>query len=139
VSHALPPDHYRTILVVDDAETCAATLELALLGLGGAAVAVARTGIEALQVLGDARREVCAVITDLNMPRMDGFELIRHIRADCRHATIPIVVTSAETDPRAYERATDAGANAYFPKPYSPGRVRQKLEQLLDEKPSART
>lgn len=138
MSQALPPGLNRTILVVDDAETCAATLELALVGLGGAGVAVARTGVEALEVLGDAGREVCAVITDLNMPRMDGFELIRRIRADCRHASIPILVTSAETDPRAHERATQAGANAYFPKPYSPGRVRQKLEQLLDENPSAR-
>jgi CheY-like chemotaxis protein len=122
----------RTILIVDDAETSAATLELALGRIPEINVSLAATAIEALRILGDETRPVCAVVTDLNMPRMDGFELIRTIRSDRRHAGLPIIVTSADTDPRAPERSFAAGADAFFPKPYSPALVRQKVEQLLN-------
>jgi CheY-like chemotaxis protein len=121
-----------TILIVEDTETCAATLELALAGIPGVEVHPAATAAEALRLLTDENSLVCAVVTDLNMPRMDGFELIRRIRADRRHASLPIVVTTADTDPRTPERVYAMGANAYFAKPYSPALVRQKVEQLLD-------
>lgn len=122
----------RTILIVEDAETCAATLELALADIPGVEVALAATGVEALRMLADASKRVCAVVTDLNMPRMDGFELIRRIRADGRHARLPIIVTSADTDPRTPERTFAIGADAYFAKPYSPALVRRKVEQFLN-------
>jgi CheY-like chemotaxis protein len=72
------------------------------------------------------------VVTDLNMPRMDGFEFIERIRAEPRHQHLPIIVVSGDTDPRTPERLVSIGANAFFPKPYSPAQVRLKLEQLLD-------
>jgi CheY-like chemotaxis protein len=121
----------RTILIVEDAETCAATLELALAGIPGVEVSLARTAVEALRILRNESRPVCAIVTDLNMPRMDGFELIRRIRAESRHARVPIIVTSADTDPRTPQRTFAIGADAYFAKPYSPALVRQRLEQLL--------
>jgi CheY-like chemotaxis protein len=121
----------RTILIVEDAETCAATLELALAGIPGVEVSLARTAHDALRILRNEIRPVCAIVTDLNMPRMDGFELIRRVRADGRHASVPIIVTSADTDPRTPERTFAIGADAYFAKPYSPALVRQRLEQLL--------
>jgi len=120
----------RTILIVEDTETCAATLELALAGIPGVEVSLARTAAEALRVLGDGTKPVCAVVTDLNMPRMDGFELIRQIRAE--GSRLPIIVTSADTDPRTPERTFAIGADAYFAKPYSPSLVRRKVEQLLN-------
>jgi CheY-like chemotaxis protein len=72
------------------------------------------------------------VVTDLNMPRMDGFEFIERIRAEPRHQRLPIIVVSGDTDPRTPARLASLGANAFFPKPYSPAQVRLKLEQLLD-------
>jgi CheY-like chemotaxis protein len=120
-----------TILIVDDTETCAATLDLAFSGIPGVRTVVASTGVQALHALKDETTPVCAVVTDLHLPRLDGFELIRAIRADRRHAHVPIIVTSADTDPRTPRRTLDIGANAYFAKPYSPGMVRRKLEQLL--------
>jgi CheY-like chemotaxis protein len=75
---------------------------------------------------------VSAVVTDLNMPRMDGFEFIERIRAQPRHHRLPIIVVSGDTDPGTPERLASIGANAFFPKPYSPAQVRLKLEQLLD-------
>jgi CheY-like chemotaxis protein len=122
----------RTILIVDDADACASTLELALTAIPEMAISLATTALQALTVLEDDRRTVCAVVTDLNMPYMDGFELIRRIRADRRHAGLPIVVTSADTDPHTPERTYALGADAYFAKPYSPTLVRRKVEQLLN-------
>jgi CheY-like chemotaxis protein len=121
-----------TILVVDDAATSAAALEVALAAIPGASVRALRSAAAAIEAL-DAGSDVRAVVTDLQMPKMDGFELIRTIRADPRWARLPIVVVSADPDPGAPARAGRLGANAYFTKPCSPVAVRRQLEQLLHE------
>jgi CheY-like chemotaxis protein len=63
---------------------------------------------------------------------MDGFELIARVRSQPRNPPLPIVVISGDNDPRTLARLAELGADAYFPKPYSPAEVRQKLEQLLN-------
>jgi two-component system, chemotaxis family, chemotaxis protein CheY len=122
----------RTVLIVEDSEQSAAPLEMAAEHIPGVAVLVAPSGVEALRILADANRNVQVVITDLNMPRMDGFELIARIRADARLGRLPIIVVSADTDPSTPERIGRLGADAFFAKPYSPAQVCRKLEQLLD-------
>jgi CheY-like chemotaxis protein len=123
------PNH---ILIVEDSENAAAPLEMALLAIPGVAVRCTSSGKEALEFLSAIDNGVRAVVTDLNMPRMDGFELIGRIRQDPRFAHMPIIVVSADTDPATPRRVAQLGADAYFPKPYSPAEVRRKLEQLLD-------
>ena len=108
-----------------------AALEVALLAIPGLAIMTASSGVEALRILGDAEG-VGAVITDLNMPRMDGFELIRRLRGDRRLSATPVVVISADTDPLTPGRVAQLGVSAYFAKPFSPAEVRRKLEQILD-------
>lgn len=120
------------ILIVDDEETSVATLEVACSTIPGTEVLLFRSAVEAVRALRDGSRAVRAVITDIRMPRMDGFELIAFLRADPRYARVPIVVVSADSDPATPERGYRLGANAYFSKPYSPSAVRRKLEQLLD-------
>ena len=93
---------------------------------------VAPTARQALEWLASAGCGVCALVTDLHLPAMDGFQLIERVRADSRNARLPIVVLSGDTDPRTPERIYRLGANAYFVKPYSPAQVRQRVEQLLD-------
>ena len=119
------------VLIVEDSENSAATLEIAFLGIPGVSVVLARSALDALHIL-NGGPPVQAIVTDLNMPRMDGFELIRRVRADERHAGTPIIVVSADTDPETPERIAQLGANAFFPKPFSPAQVRRKLEQLLN-------
>jgi CheY-like chemotaxis protein len=63
---------------------------------------------------------------------MDGFELIRRVRADGRLSATPVVVVSADTDPETPERIARLGVSAFFAKPFSPAEVRQKLEQILN-------
>jgi two-component system, chemotaxis family, chemotaxis protein CheY len=121
-----------TVVIVEDAATCAITLEMAFLAIPGIAVTVVPTAQEALRLLDSGDGTVCAVVTDLNMPRMDGFEFIERIRAEPRHRQLPIIVVSGDTDPGTPERLAVMGADAFFSKPYSPAQVRLKLEQLLD-------
>jgi len=122
----------RTVLIVEDAESCATTLEIALLAIPHIHIRVAPTARQALELLASAGEKISALVTDLNMPAMDGFELIERVRADSRTARLPIVVISGDSDPRTPARLYRLGADAYFGKPYSPAQVRQKVEQLLD-------
>ena len=118
------------VLIVEDSDTCAATLEIAVLAVPGIAVARASSAVEALRMLENGA-PVRAMITDLQMPRMDGFELLQKIRSDPRHEGLPVVVVSGDPDPRNPDRANRLGASAYFTKPFSPAQVRHKLEELL--------
>jgi CheY-like chemotaxis protein len=120
----------RTVLVVEDAEVCAATLEIAFISLPGVSVKWLRTAEEALDFL--AREAVTALVTDIHLPFMDGFELIERVRRQPHLSRLPLVVVSGDGDPRSPERAFRLGADAWFSKPYSPAEVRQKLEQLID-------
>jgi two-component system chemotaxis response regulator CheY len=124
----------HTVLIVDDAEQCAETLEVALFGLPGVDVLAAQSAEAALRVMGE--RQVVAFITDLHLPRMSGFELIRRVRAQPGYTHVPIVVISGDSDPGTPDRIRALGADAFFPKPYSPSAVRKKLEMLLNASPS---
>ena len=122
----------RAVLIVEDSENSAATLEIAFLGIPGLSVLLASSALEALRILHRPGLAVHAVVTDLNMPRMDGFEMIRRIREDQGLSSTPIIVVSADTDPETPERVAQLGVSAFFPKPYSPAQVRRKLEQILN-------
>lgn len=120
-----------TVLIVDDTPTSATALELAFAGIPGLDVRAVSSAREAVRLLEDG--SICAVITDVRMPGMDGFQLVQFIRAHARHAATPVIVVTADTDPETPDRMARLGANAYFGKPFSPGAVRQALERLLHE------
>jgi len=119
------------ILIVEDSEPCVTTLEMALAGLSPLETRAARNGAEALAILASGKYPVRAVVTDLQLPAMDGFELIKQIRSRSPQATLPILVTSGDSDPGNSERLRLLGADAYFVKPYSPAALRRTLERLL--------
>jgi CheY-like chemotaxis protein len=119
------------ILIVEDSEPCITTLEMALLGMGALETRTARTGAEALKMLLSTDFPVRAIVTDLQLPTMDGYELIEWVRGRSSQAALPIVVTSGDSDPGNSERLRLLGADAYFVKPYSPAAVRRTLEKLL--------
>jgi two-component system chemotaxis response regulator CheY len=120
------------VLIVEDSENSAATLEIAFLAIPGVSVLSVRSALDALRILDGDGNGVRAIVTDLNMPRMDGFELIRRIRQHERLSATPIIVVSADTDPDTPYRISQLGVSAFFPKPYSPAQVRRKLEQILN-------
>lgn len=121
----------RGVLIVEDSENSAAMLEIAFSEIPGVSLTVTQSAVEAWRILHNGAA-VRAIVTDLNMPQMDGFELIRRVRADHTLAATPIIVVSADTDPETPERVAQLGVDAFFAKPFSPARVRRKLEQILD-------
>lgn len=120
----------RTILVVEDTPASAVILEIALRGIAGLTLRFVETAEEALRLM--AAEKFSAVITDIQLPRMDGLELVSHLRSEARHARLPMLVVSGDPDPRTPARALTAGADAFFAKPYSPAAIRGRLEELLD-------
>jgi CheY-like chemotaxis protein len=123
----------QTVFIVEDSEGAATPLEVALQAVIGVRVRLFSSAGDALNTLGSTPDHVAALVTDLNLPLMDGFELIRRVRSDRRYSALPIIVVSGDSHPDTLDRLIRLGANAYFPKPYSPMEIRQKLESLLNE------
>lgn len=120
----------RLVLIVEDSEACAETLQIALELIPRVEIRILHSAAAALESLLQ-NHEIVAIVTDLHMPNSDGFELIRRVRAEPRLARLPVLMISGDSDPRLPARALEHGADAFFPKPYSPAAVRKKLEQLL--------
>jgi len=121
----------QTVLIVEDDENVA-PLEIALANINGLRVLILRNGRDAADFLRRNSIKLAAVITDLQLPYVDGFELIEIIRGQARYSDLPIVVLSGDSHPDTPERLRSLGANAFFPKPYSPSDVRHTLEDLLN-------
>ena len=122
-------DPMRIVLIVEDSDDCSEALELALHGLKDVTIAIARSAEEALEHL--SADHVAALITDLHLPRLDGFHLLSAIRTRNNGQYTSVLVISGDSDPRTPARVLEAGAQAFFSKPYSPAAVRRKLEELL--------
>jgi len=123
-------ENRRLVLVVEDSDDCAATLEIALAALSGVEVRVVNTAEEALRLLDSL--DFAALVTDIHLPGISGLELVSRVRRDARYLNIPILVISGDSGADVPDRAKAAGASAFFGKPYSPHAVRQKLEALID-------
>jgi two-component system, chemotaxis family, chemotaxis protein CheY len=121
----------KTILIVEDSEACAETLQIALESLPGLNTIVLSSPGAAIAALRKEGSNIAALVTDLHMPKHDGLELIRQIRAERRYEHLPVLLISGDSDPHLPQRALAQGADAFFSKPYSPAAVRRKLEQLL--------
>ena len=122
----------RMALIVEDTPMASMPLEVALSGIDNLETHVVTDGQKALEYLDSQGGEnVCAVLTDLNMPTLDGYELISRLRSRKRYLNLPVVVLSGSTERGAARRSLAMGANAFFAKPYSPSEVRRKLEELL--------
>ena len=107
----------KTVLTVDDSRTMRDMLRLAL-SAAGYSVIQAEDGVHGLEVLSGAEPDV--IITDINMPRLDGFGFISGVRKDARHRAIPILVLSTESDIEKKSRARSAGATGWIVKPFDP-------------------
>ena len=110
----------KTILTIDDSRTMRDMLMLALSN-AGYRVVQAVDGVHGLEVLGAEAPDV--IITDINMPRMDGFGVIENVRKDDRHRATPILVLTTESDSTKKERARAAGATGWIVKPFNPEKL----------------
>jgi two-component system chemotaxis sensor kinase CheA len=103
-----------TVLVVDD-QFSARELQRSILEVAGYQVEIARDGREALRRIGEIP-DLDLVLTDVQMPEMDGFELLEAIRADDVHRSLPVVVVTTLGDDASRRRGAEAGADAYVVK-----------------------
>ena len=121
----MPPPH--RILVVDDSAEIRALAGAALRQLPGVELLEADGGEAALRWIGTV--PVALVLTDLQMPGVDGFELIRRLRADPATVGLPIVAMSADAD--NLPCADELGADATIAKPFRADTIRSLVEGLL--------
>jgi len=96
----------------------------------GMEVIEAENGLTGIRALAAHRFDL--VVTDVNMPVMDGLKLVRHIRSDPRHEKTPIVIITTESAPNDRDRAMALGANAYIEKPIQGPRVIRAVKRLLE-------
>jgi len=115
------------ILTVDDSPSMRALLMHALTAQGFH-VEQAEDGEEAYEWL--ANNEVEVVITDINMPRLDGFGLIERLRSTARHADRPILVLTTESSDEKKRRARDAGATGWIVKPFDADKLAAAVRRV---------
>ncbi len=109
----------KTILTIDDSRTMREMLNHALVE-AGYRVIQAVDGIDGLEVLQANTGRIDVVITDINMPRLDGFGVIEGVRANPDHRATPILVLTTESDAAKKERARSAGATGWIVKQFNP-------------------
>jgi chemosensory pili system protein ChpA (sensor histidine kinase/response regulator) len=104
------------VLVVDDSLTVRRVTQR-LLTREGYRVTTAKDGLDALEKL--AEETPVVLLSDIEMPRMDGFDLARNVRADTRWAGLPIIMITSRIAQKHREHAAQLGVNHYLGKPYS--------------------
>lgn len=117
-----------SILAVDDSRTIRDMLRLALTE-AGYAVHLAEDGEHGLEVLAGIAPD--AIISDINMPRLDGFGFIEAVRAQERHRATPILVLTTESAPELKARARSAGATGWIVKPFDAEKLVRALGMVV--------
>uniref|UniRef100_UPI0015F0B89F response regulator n=1 Tax=Streptomyces phytophilus TaxID=722715 RepID=UPI0015F0B89F len=120
----------RHVLIVDDDIRNVFALTH-MLGRVGISVKYAENGREGLDVL-DRSPEISLVLMDIMMPEIDGYEVIRTIRATPRLAAVPVIALTAKAMPGDREKAIEAGADGYVPKPVNVDRLLAAIYEQLD-------
>lgn len=115
----------RTILVVDDSPTVVKFVSFSLRNKGYN-VLTASDGMDAIEKISSHHAPVDLIITDLNMPNVDGYEFISTLRRNSKYQDIPIIILSSEEGDDDKQMGLDAGASSYLVKPF-------KSSLLIDE------
>jgi len=126
-----PSQPERTIMLVDDSRPIRIMLQKGLLE-AGFRVIPAENGKEALALLSKNRPDL--ILTDINMPEMDGFQLCEVVRSDPEYATIPFVVMSTINDPTQMREIIKYGATDYMVKPFNVDEMVIHIERFLADR-----
>jgi chemosensory pili system protein ChpA (sensor histidine kinase/response regulator) len=116
------------VMIVDDSLTVR-KITSRLLTREGFEVVTAKDGLDALQVLGE--RIPDAILLDIEMPRMDGFEFTKTVKSDARTAHIPIIMITSRTAEKHRNRAQELGVEAYLGKPFQEEELLRNLREML--------
>ena len=124
----------KRILIVEDSATMRSLIGASLEAIDASVKIVeAKSGFEALRLL--PRETFDLVVTDINMPDINGLELASFMKSSAKYASIPLVIVSTEGSERDVEKGLGIGADAYLVKPFDPEALRQIVLDLLAVRP----
>jgi two-component system, chemotaxis family, chemotaxis protein CheY len=118
----------KTIMTVDDSASLRQMVSFVLRG-GGYDVVEAMDGLDALSKL--KGRDLDLIVTDINMPRMDGLEFTRQLRAMPQYKFVPIVLLTTESHPEKKQEGKAAGATAWIVKPFNPDQLLAVVKKVM--------
>lgn len=127
----MSPERKQLVLIVDDDQQLSDLMKVLLVRQGFAVHAV-YGGNDALAWLRDNTPD--AIILDIMMPDIDGFAVLRAVRADERTGLKPVIMLSARVDQKARDESMQAGADAYFSKPTPMTRLVEELREQMDRR-----
>jgi len=120
------------VLLVDDSLTARNHVKRVLNSLGIQNIQTANNGVEAVAILSNAEFDL--IVTDLNMPEMDGQQLTEFVRNDMGNTYVPILMVTSEHDQARLGHVQQAGVSAVCDKPFEPQSIREILYRVLDER-----
>ncbi len=122
----------KRVLIVEDSATMRSLLASTLEGLGDdVEVSEAASGFEALRCL--PRDQFDLIVTDINMPDINGLELVSFVKSNATYRGIPLIIISTEGSERDREKGLGLGADAYLVKPFDPDALVRTARELLDK------
>jgi len=123
-------DPNMKILIVDDFSTMRRIIKNLLRDLGFTNTAEADDGQTALPMLQSGNFDF--LVTDWNMPGMEGIELLKRVRADENLKSLPVLLVTAEAKKEQIVEAAQAGVNGYIVKPFTSGTLKEKIEKIFE-------
>jgi len=123
----------KTILIADDSPTMRAMLISTIEMLGDYRIVEASSGFEALRLL--PREKVDLVLTDINMPDINGLELISYLRNNSNYLKLPVFIISTEGSQKDIEKGKLLGADEYLIKPFDPALLQKLIASYLCASP----
>jgi two-component system chemotaxis response regulator CheY len=125
----------RQVLVVDDSAATRGFLAATLEGDGRFRVTQADSGFDALRHLPRTRFDL--VVSDVNMPDINGLELVRFVRGSANNASTPVLLVTTDGRPTDRERGSRAGASGFLVKPFSGDELLRAIDAILERSRSA--
>ena len=122
----------RNVLVVEDSKAIRSMIRVALEEAGGFLVAEAGNGFEALKAL--PMQHLDLIITDINMPDINGLELIGYVKSNPAYSTIPLIIVSTEKSEEDKKRGLSLGASGYVVKPFKKEDLMSAVGKALEGK-----
>ena len=119
------------ILIVEDSPTMRSLLSTSLEELDGPIkITQVASGFEALRYL--PREQYDLIVTDINMPDINGLELVSFVKSNASYRDMPLIIVSTESSERDRDKGLELGADAYLVKPFAPDALRDLVRELLD-------
>jgi len=130
VDELLKPHLHKTVLLVEDTKSILMTEKKMLTDIGFSSIVLAYDGQEAIEKLSE--HDIGLIISDWNMPNLNGYEFLLWLRKDSRYNDIPFIMATSLAEKKQAGMADDAGGNYYLIKPFGPQELQQAIHKVFD-------